>query len=80
MNYILYIIKSEVDGSFYIGYSSDIEKRLAQHNSGMSFYTSRKSPWKLVHVEEYKTKREAIYRERYLKSLKSHQKIKELVQ
>ncbi|MBN1340526.1 MAG: GIY-YIG nuclease family protein [Bacteroidales bacterium] len=38
--------KSLADGSFYIGYTNDLQKRLAQHNNGESRYTSKKMPWK----------------------------------
>ncbi len=44
MKFIVYIIQSENDGSFYIGFTSDIEQRLSYHNSGKSRYTSRKCP------------------------------------
>ncbi|MFN8303039.1 MAG: GIY-YIG nuclease family protein [Saprospiraceae bacterium] len=39
MHYI-YMLKSELDGSFYIGYSTDIKRRLAEHNAGLSSYSS----------------------------------------
>ncbi|MFA5029793.1 MAG: GIY-YIG nuclease family protein [Patescibacteria group bacterium] len=40
----LYILQSERDGSYYIGYSSDLEKRIRQHNSSTGRYTSNKKP------------------------------------
>jgi len=67
MVYIVYILESEVDHSFYIGYTSDIERRLREHNEGRSRYTSKKRPWRLYYFEEYKLKIDAIRRERFLK-------------
>ena len=66
--YTVYILKSDVDGSFYVGYTSDIHRRVEMHNSGLSRYTSRKIPWKLVYVEEYENKSEAQRREKFLKA------------
>ncbi|MEO8514357.1 MAG: GIY-YIG nuclease family protein [Ignavibacteria bacterium] len=42
--FIVYIIQSIVDKSFYIGYTSNLEKRLEFHNIGKSKYTSKKIP------------------------------------
>ena len=67
MEHYVYIIQSEKDSSFYKGYTSDPLRRLAQHNSAGSEYTSGKMPWKLVYVEEFKTKTEALIREKNLK-------------
>ena len=71
-----YILKSSVDGSFYKGLTENIENRLKQHNSGKSEYTSRKGPWKLVYLEEFITREEAMKRERYFKSAAGRRFIK----
>ncbi|RYD58607.1 MAG: GIY-YIG nuclease family protein [Sphingobacteriales bacterium] len=63
----VYIIRSEVDGTLYKGYSSDYLRRLEEHNEGLSTYTSRKRPWQLVYVESHPSKTEAIKRELMLK-------------
>jgi putative endonuclease len=67
MSYYVYIIQSEMDGSYYKGFSEDYQERLIWHNAGRSTYTSRKIPWKLVHVEIHFTKKEALTREKNLK-------------
>ncbi|WP_167606240.1 GIY-YIG nuclease family protein [Maribellus sediminis] len=67
MKYFVYILQSEKDSSFYIGYTSDLDQRLQKHNSGSTRYSSRKRPWKLVYVEDFLDKSEAIRRERFLK-------------
>jgi len=58
-----YILQSEIDNSYYIWHSSDIKKRLEYHNQGLSAYTSKKIPWKLVYIEIFQTKKEATQRE-----------------
>lgn len=67
--YFVYLLQSEMDDSFYVGYSTDVTRRLQEHNEGESRYTSKKRPWKLVYVESFNTKREALIRERFLMQL-----------
>jgi len=67
MGWFVYIIQSEQDGTYYKGSSEDPLRRLVEHNSGMSRYTSGKLPWKLVYVEELGSKKEMLIRERKLK-------------
>ena len=52
----------------YIGHSNNIERRIKEHNSGKTKSTKAYIPWKLVHTEMHKTRKEAIAREKYLKS------------
>jgi putative endonuclease len=66
-SFYVYIIQSETDGTYYKGFSTDYVKRLEEHNTGLSRYTSGKCPWKLVYVEEHKSKTEALQRELMLK-------------
>ena len=66
--YVLYSASCEV---YYKGYTENIEKRLDEHNSGLSRYTSGKGPWELIILESHATKREALIREKSLKSCKS---------
>ena len=56
-----------MDGSFYKGFTLDFNERIKQHNEGWSNYTSRKIPWKLVHLEIYATKAEALKKYSYNK-------------
>ncbi|MDP2158823.1 MAG: GIY-YIG nuclease family protein [Nitrospirota bacterium] len=53
MPFFVYILKSEISGSSYVGYTSDITKRLLEHNSGKSISTRSKKPWRLVYQEEF---------------------------
>jgi putative endonuclease len=63
-----YILRSEVNGVLYKGSTEDLEARLTQHNSGMVNYTSKYMPWKLIHFEAFDTRSEAMARERFFKS------------
>ncbi|MEW6108086.1 MAG: GIY-YIG nuclease family protein [Nitrospirota bacterium] len=75
-SYFVYILKSEKGVSSYVGHTADIDKRLFEHNSGKSLSTRSKRPWKLIHKEEYKTRSEAVARERYFKSIEGRRELK----
>ena len=67
MEFTLYILEC-ADGSFYIGHTDDLGKRLEQHEQGSgSIYTSTRRPLKLVHAEGFETRYEALTMERKLK-------------
>ena len=65
--FFVYLLKSHFDGSFYVGYTTDLARRLEEHNEGLSRYTSRKISWEMVHTEAFETKAEALKREIFLK-------------
>lgn len=71
-----YILRCS-DGTFYTGWTNDIDKRVATHNAGKGGkYTRVRLPVELVHVEYFETKEEAMKREYAIKQLTRTQKIK----
>jgi putative endonuclease len=66
--YYVYALKSLVDGRIYVGFSSHVQRRVMEHNSGYVFSTKGYRPWELIHQESVNTRTEARIRERYLKS------------
>jgi len=66
--FYVYLLHSETDSGLYIGYSTDLRRRLAQHKEGASQATSFRGPWTLIYYEAYLEEADAIGRERYLKS------------
>ena len=64
------------DGTLYCGWTDNIEKRLAAHNSGKaSKYTRSRLPVKLVYYESFETKQEAMSREARIKRLSRREKL-----
>ncbi len=59
--------------------TSDIDRRLNQHNAGMHFYTKRYLPWAVVHQEQYDTLIDARAREKYFKSAAGRRFLKEMI-
>ena len=65
--FIVYILQSKKDFSFYIGFTSNIKKRFDEHNKGLSPFTKQKRPWELIYCEIYKSRKDAMEREKKLK-------------
>lgn len=66
--YYVYILQSKVDRSYYIGATQDLKRRLKEHNSGNSKFTSTKMPYILKWYCCFNDKRKAFKYETYLKS------------
>jgi len=58
----------------YVGWTNDIERRLAQHNAGKGARTTRGRTWQLLHSECFATKEEAMSREWHLKRERAFRK------
>jgi len=65
--YDAYIIYSDSKKRYYVGHSADFEKRLERHNSQLVRATKYGIPWKLIHKETFKTRDEAVLKEKQIK-------------
>jgi len=74
--YAVYVLLSEKDQKLYIGYSTDVEKRLKDHSVGKVPATRPRRPLKLIHCEYYLAKGDAVRRELYLKTTKGKRALK----
>ena len=74
--YYCYVIQSMKSKGMYTGYTSDLRKRLKQHNDGDSNYTKGRGPWELVYYEACIDEGDAKAREKYLKSGKGKRYLK----
>ena len=71
-----YIVEC-ADGTYYTGWTTDPERRLATHNKGLGAkYTKMRRPVKLVYVEEQLDRKSAMKRERAIKKMARPQKQK----
>ncbi len=63
------------DETLYTGYTTDVERRVNEHDSGAGAkYTRGRTPVELVHTEEYETKSAAMSREDEIKQLSRSEK------
>ncbi|MBP7810439.1 MAG: GIY-YIG nuclease family protein [Bacteroidia bacterium] len=66
--FYVYVLKSEMDGMFYTGFSTNLKRRLSEHNGGRSVSTCWRRPFTLIYFEVCFDREDALRREKYLKS------------
>ena len=71
MQFMVYVLYSTKHDRYYVGQTSDLKLRLGRHNDGRVRSTKPYVPWKVVYSESFKTRSEAMRRERELKNKKS---------
>jgi len=77
--YFVYILKSIKDGGYYIGCTSDLEARIAAHNSGKTKSLKNRQPLVLIYSERYNNQMEAYKREKQIKSYHGDKAFKKLI-
>ena len=77
--YIVYVLESDSTGRRYVGQTVDLIRRYREHAGGASSSTRSRGPWMVIHTEYFTSRREAVARERYLKSLKSRAAIDRII-
>ncbi len=65
-----YVLRSEKDRKFYIGYTSDLKRRLQEHQRGKNVSTAKRLPIELVFYEAFRSQEDARRREDYFKTTK----------
>lgn len=68
MKYYVYILQSEKDKMFYVGYTKDLDNRIRLHNSGQVSSTKTRRPFKIVYYEACFNQQDATHKEKYLKT------------
>lgn len=66
--FYVYLLQSQVDRGWYIGFTSDLGRRFQEHNRGDTKSITHRKPFALIYYEAYLHKMDAIGRERFLKS------------
>lgn len=74
--YFVYVLKSLKDSNYYIGYTSDLKRRLKEHREGISKSTAHRGPFELVYYEASRNIKDAMHREKYLKTTYGHRYLK----
>ncbi len=77
--FYVYILRSVTLGIFYVGFTRNLEQRTLQHNLGLSRFTRGRGPWELKYFESYTSATDALKRERFFKSGKGREILKELI-
>ena len=66
--YYTYVLLSEKDRNFYVGYTNDLKERFSKHQQGLVTSTAHRRPLNLIYYEACLDEEDAIKREKYLKS------------
>jgi len=79
MAHYVYILQSLKDKKYYIGETSDVPARLLFHNTGKQRSTKNRIPFIIILTEQFETRKEALQREKQIKSWKGGNAFKALV-
>ncbi len=72
MSFYVYMLKSNtVKPITYVGYTNNLKKRINLHNSGKGAKFTRGRKWTLIYKEKFRSKKEAISREYYIKNTRT---------
>ena len=77
--FYVYILQSLKDKKLYIGYSSNLKRRLQEHKTGSSFSTKSRLPFELICYEAFRSADDARRRESYFKSSKGKSTLKQML-
>ncbi len=64
----VYVLHSTTADSFYVGFTHDLKKRVAEHKKGLNFSTKTRGPWELIYYEAHREEADGRRREKYLKT------------
>lgn len=76
LEFCVYILISLKDHNFYIGFTTDLKRRLTEHFLGQNTSTAPRRPFKLIHCEYYASTLDAQRREQYLKTAKGRRTLR----
>lgn len=77
--YYVYVLQRMKDNNFYIGYSSDLKRRLKEHKAGGSLSTKKRLPFKLIYYEAHTNTEDAKRREQYFKTDKGKSSLRLMI-
>ncbi len=78
-HYYIYVLLSEADFGLYIGFTTDLRRRLTEHSKGRVTSTKIRTPFLLIHYEYFINPTDAKAREKYLKSGYGRKNLKEML-
>jgi len=78
--FFIYILKSFNFSKTYVGITNNLNRRLKEHNSGKSRYSSNFRPWQLIYAEKLSTLKGVRLKEKYFKSAAGRKQMKKLFQ
>ena len=77
--YYTYVLLSSRDNKFYIGFTSNLKRRIKEHEQGKNVSTASRLPVKLIYFEGHRSKRDAMRREGYFKTTKGKVTLRQIL-
>ena len=77
--FYVYVLKSCVSTRLYVGYTANLKVRMKQHQNKKVWTTARMGEVELIFYEAFKSKPDALRREKYLKTSKGKSSIKQIL-
>lgn len=77
--YYTYVLLSQKDNQFYIGFTNDLDRRLSEHQQGKNISTSKRLPVELIYFEGHRSKEDSMRRESYFKTTKGKTTLKQIL-
>ncbi|MDP3764868.1 MAG: GIY-YIG nuclease family protein [bacterium] len=77
--FYIYILKSKINGAYYVGSTKNICIRLKMHNNSLVKSTKRYMPWEVIYSEKFPSLSDARNRELQIKSWKKRLAIERLI-
>jgi len=68
MFFYVYVLESQRDKENYVGFTTNLKRRIEEHNKGLNFSTGFRRPFKLIYCEVCTDENDARRREKYLKT------------
>ncbi len=78
--FYVYILQSQKDSELYVGCTSDLPKRVKEHNKGLVYSTKNNIPYALIHYEAFLNKKDAFTREKWLKTGWGRNQVKKMLE
>ncbi|HBO98038.1 MAG TPA: endonuclease [Candidatus Omnitrophica bacterium] len=78
--FFVYVLQSQKDQRYYVGYTKDIERRIKDHNRGKSKSVRNRGPFQLIYNEPFATRVDAVNREKQIKRYKGGEAFRKLIQ
>ena len=77
--YYTYVLLSQKDNNFYIGFSEQVFEREKTHNRGLNPSTKNRRPLELIYFEAFRNKKDALRRENYFKTSKGKTTLRQMI-
>jgi putative endonuclease len=78
--HLVYVLRNQNNGRHYTGYTTDLTRRLGQHNGGITKSTKNRGHWEMLYHEEFASRAEAMKREKFLKTGKGREELRRILE